>query len=117
MCTNNKNKFSTIIVLQPILGTGNKPYSKGELEFLPKAEDDIETVLILNGMSDSLKNLNNFCTATFDFRNVFDDVSEPIYFDKGHMNDMGKKIIAEKMFDEILPIVMKDIQSKHNKNY
>jgi lysophospholipase L1-like esterase len=106
-----KNDFLTVIALQPILGTGNKPYSNEELEILPKSKKDIETVMILNGMDDSLKNLNNFCTATMDLRNIFDGVNDPIYFDKGHMSDLGNKIIASKLYENILPIILEDISN------
>ena len=35
---------------------------------------------------------------------------ELIYFDRGHMNDIGNKIVAEKIYEKVLPLVMKDIQ-------
>jgi hypothetical protein len=41
-------------------------------------------------------------------RNSFDHNLETIYFDKGHVGDLGNKIIAEKLFELSLPIVMKN---------
>jgi len=32
-----------------------------------------------------------------------------IYFDVGHMTDFGNGIIAEKIYEKILPIILDDI--------
>ena len=45
-----------------------------------------------------------------DLRNTFDNMNTPIYHDGGHMSDFGNKIIAEKIYEKILPIVIEDIQ-------
>jgi len=45
-----------------------------------------------------------------DMRNTFDNMDIPIYFDGGHMTDIGNKIIAEKIYEKILPIIIEDIQ-------
>ena len=53
----------------------------------------------------------NYCTNVFDFRNTFDGMDEThIYFDVGHMSDFGNEVVAEKIFEKILPIVIQDIQ-------
>jgi hypothetical protein len=110
ICTLGENKsFKTIVILQPILDTGNKPYSKSEKELLPKTQFDIETVDLLNKLEKPLSELNDICDQVIDLRNAFDDVSNPIYFDFGHMNDYGNEIIAEKIYENILPIVLEDI--------
>ena len=103
------NSFKTIVILQPILDTGNKPYSKSEKELIPKTQFDIETVQLLNKLEKPLSELNGICDQVVDLRNVFDDVSYPIYFDFGHMNDYGNEIIAEKIYKKILPTVLEDI--------
>ena len=110
ICTLGENKsFKTIVILQPILDTGNKPYSKSEKELIPKTQFDIETVELLNKLEKPLSELNGICDQVVDLRNVFDDVSYPIYFDFGHMNNYGNEIIAEKIYKKILPIVLEDI--------
>ena len=110
ICTLGENKsFKTIVILQPILDTGNKPYSKSEKELIPKTQFDIETVELLNKLEKPLSELNGICDQVVDLRNVFDDVSYPIYFDFGHMNNYGNEIIAEKIYKKILPTVLKDI--------
>ena len=62
-------------------------------------------------LSSNLNELNKTCTSTSDLRNVFDDISDPIYFDFGHVGDNGNKIIANDIFKKILPIIVKDIQN------
>ncbi len=103
--------FKTIVILQPILGTGNKPYSKGETGLLPKTQFDIETVYVLNKLEKPLNELNNICDKIIDIRNIFDNVSHPIYFDKGHMNDYGNNIIADNIFESIKSHIPKNTDS------
>lgn len=93
--------FKTIVILQPILGTGNKLYSKGENIILPKTQFDIETLYVLNALEKPLNELNSICDQVIDMRNVFDDIPHPIYFDKGHMSDYGNNIIADKISESI----------------
>ena len=55
--------------------------------------------------------LESMCTATYDLRHVFDSFSETIFYDSGHVGDFGNEIIAEEIFEKILPIITKDIKS------
>jgi len=43
-------------------------------------------------------------------RNVFDSHSETIYYDQGHVGDNGNKIIAERMYNDILPLIINDLK-------
>ena len=36
------------------------------------------------------------------------DTSETTYYDNVHMNDFGNKIIAEKIYKKILPIILEN---------
>ena len=45
------------------------------------------------------------------FRMIFDDINQPIFFDQIHTGDFGNKIIAEKIYEKILPIVSKDLSN------
>ncbi len=56
----------------------------------------------------SLNKLNSICTITKDLRNSFDGYSETIFFDGGHIGDLGNQIIGEKLFEVSLPIVVKN---------
>jgi len=33
----------------------------------------------------------------------------PIYFDRGHMTDFGNQIIANNIYEKILPTVLEDL--------
>ena len=59
----------------------------------------------------SLDNLGKHCSLTADFRMIFDDINQPIFFDQIHTGDFGNKIIAEKIYEKILPIVSKDLSN------
>ena len=41
-----------------------------------------------------------------------DDVEEPIYFDDCHMNDQGYEIMANEMYEKILPLIINDLGMK-----
>ena len=62
-----------------------------------------------NFMRDKLNELETSCTETKDLTNIFDNETDLIYFDAGHMEDAGNRIIAEKIFNISSPFVT-DIQ-------
>ena len=102
----NEQKFETIIALQPLLGTGNKQLSNWE----QKNYDNFNQEKVLNEYQffiDNLKNINN-CTETLDLTHAFDITEETIFQDTGHFGDKGNKIIAEKIYYEIIPIIASD---------
>ena len=103
-----KENFKVIITLQPILGAGNKVLTDWEIR---AAEDygHINPSISYNFMRDKLNELETSCAGTEDLTNVFDNETDLIYFDVGHMGDKGNRIIAEKMFKISSPFVT-DIQ-------
>jgi hypothetical protein len=105
ICQKTPRDIPVILALQPILGTGNKELSPHEEELKPKSYFDKETVIILNSLGDVLVSLENSCNKTIDLRNVFDEYSNSIYLDKGHVNDLGNKIIAKQLDKEISSII------------
>jgi hypothetical protein len=56
------------------------------------------------------KNLSEIktCTKTIDLREVFDNETETIYSDQGHVSDQGNAIIAKSLYNVILPIILKN---------
>jgi len=52
-----------------------------------------------------LNELNSKCYSTLDLRNAFDSNSETIFYDFGHVGDFGNNIIADNLFEKILPIL------------
>ena len=107
----NKEKFATIIALQPIVGTGNKTLSPDEYRFQPHTEHGFATMKTMEQMSLALNDLNRYCTLTIDLRDTFDEISEPVFFDDIHNTDFGNEIIAKKIFEEALPII-EEIKAK-----
>ena len=100
--------FKTIVIIQPIVGTGNKLLSQEEQQYF--LHYDLESKTHYYQLyANALPKLNSVCTATHDLRNIFDPFSETIFYDSGHVGDFGNEIIAGKIYEKILPIVIKDI--------
>ena len=102
-----ESKFKTIVTVQPIVGTGNKILTSYESSLIQN--QPIEHNFGITGLNEFVKVLNELereCYATADLRSVFDGISEPIYFDLGHMSDFGNKLVAQKLFELSLPIVL-----------
>jgi len=104
---NNDVGIKTIILLQPVVGTGNKTLSSDE-KIHAEYFKGVKTIEQLNYYAEKLP--ISSCTMSADLRNTFDNMNTPIYHDGGHMSDFGNKIIAEKIYEKILPIVIEDIQ-------
>ena len=109
----NENNFDTIISLQPIAGFGNKKLTQQESEYAKMGESYTEKLLIesLSVYQEYAKNLSEImtCTKTIDLREVFDDETETIYLDQGHVYDQGNNIVAKSLYNEILPLILKMI--------
>ena len=102
--------FKTIVMIQPIVGTGNKVLSQEEQQYF--LHYDLESKTHYYQLyADALPKLNSVCTATHDLRNIFDPFSETIFYDSGHIGDFGNEIVAGKIYEKILPIVIKDISN------
>jgi len=102
--------FDTIISIQPSVNFGKKILTVQEYEhYLTR---------INTGFLDSypfyveqLEELKNHCTLTADLRDIFDDIEEPIFFDRIHTGPRGNQIIAQTLYSLSLPIVMKGEES------
>ena len=105
----NQYNFKTVIVLQPLLGTGNKTLSIEEQKNLIHF-DSVNLSEHYQLFADELKNLDSTCSLTLDLRHVFDSYSETIYFDAGHTSEFGNKIIANEIYKEILPTLKNDLE-------
>ena len=108
ICTENSmDKIETIILLQPIVGTGNKILSDDEKHhsnYIKQVKSRQQLDYFANQLPISS------CTASIDLRNVFDDITIPIYFDGGHTTDIGNEIVAKKIYEDIIPIIMNNKQ-------
>ena len=107
---NKKNGINTIIILQPMLGSGNKDLSDSEKILLESYGVNMEdTLKILDKMSASLTELEGMCDGVYDFTTSFDDISESVFYDHIHVNNLGNEIIANKIYQKILSDWLEDI--------
>ena len=100
--------FNTIIILQPLVGTGNRVFTDHEYQNL-----NVENLEKLHLLAEKLVHLNQHCTQTVDFRGIFDYVQHPIFLDDGHTESLGNQIIAENVFAVSFPIVSTEINPSH----
>ncbi|MBL7001812.1 MAG: SGNH/GDSL hydrolase family protein [Nitrosopumilus sp.] len=103
-----ESDFKVIITLQPLVGTGNKILSLEESTYFKKF-DGQSKIDNYNLYHNALNELDSECSATFSLQNVFDSNSETIFYDFGHVGDLGNEIIADNIYEKILPIILKDI--------
>ena len=103
-----ENNFKTIITLQPLVGTGQKNLTSEEFHSFKKFDGE-STIFYYDFYQSALNELNSECFSTLDLRNAFDSNSETIFYDFGHVGDFGNKIIAEKIYEKILPTVLEDL--------
>jgi len=96
--------FDTIVVIQPMVGTGNKILTQQETEHYLK-KPSLKKLELYPTYQEKLEELNNKCTTTADFTKIFDQVQGPVYFDYAHTSQLGNKIIAENFYELIFPIV------------
>ncbi len=110
----NEKNILTLVAVQPIVGTGNKELTIDESKYSPHSGwiKYRTTVKILNSIADSVSELEPICHKTSDLRNVFDEIAEPVFYDHGHVNDLGNKIVAEKIFEIIKPIIDEKINNE-----
>ena len=99
------NGIKSIVILQPTLTTKKFP-SLFEKELLGAA--DIHRQSTPQNFSENLPLLNEECDLTIDLSSGIGGTLETTYYDLGHMNDLGNKIIASKIYEKILPTILND---------
>jgi lysophospholipase L1-like esterase len=106
-CKISKNEqIKSIVIIQPSLNQNKKPLSEYEKSIYEKSSHTQKTFDMLIQKSDNLTN----CSNVYDFTNIFENTFSGVYMDSVHLNNYGNKIIAEKIYEKILPIVIEDIQ-------
>jgi len=106
----NEKNFKTMIIIQPLLGAGNKQPHDWEKYMLQQYEHE-SVVSEYDLLRKALLDLNRHCTLVVDLTPVFDDRNELIYYDLGHIADHGNEIVAEEIYAKVLPIIKNDIQN------
>jgi hypothetical protein len=116
MCVLLKSyEVKTILALQPSVIDKRK---KTEFEatysnHLPYGAELAETLQVIYPfLKEALVKVgkrNN--VLTFDFRGIYDDVSEEVYLDMVHQNEYGQKILGKAFFDRFSSFIYKERES------
>ena len=101
-----QNNFDTVIVLQPILGTGDKTLTLHEMDILRNRQQVVVSLEYIPSYLAKIDELNNHCTKVTDFLEIFDNIKKSVYFDGAHTGLLGNEIIAEEFYQLSFPIVM-----------
>jgi len=104
-----KNGFKHIIIVQPLVVSGNRVLT---IEEMNNGLDFINYIQKSQKYVDKFNELEKFCTGAYDFRNIFDYVFEPIFYDEGHVLEPGNRIIAENIF----PIITLNSELEFNEH-
>ena len=111
----NQYGYDTIISLQPTVSSGSKKLT--EQEVLVYERSSHLNVFFIPYI-DRLEELKNHCSLTVNLMGLFDEIQEPIFFDKFHTGPKGNQIIAEKFYELSLPIITsKTNHTEFNNNY
>jgi len=107
ICKTNKNlDIETVVILQPMVGTANRPLTDQESEIFEKGR-------FLKGMlerypsyAEQLPELSSHCNKAVDLRGMFDNILDPSWFDLAHLKGKGNQIVAENMYRLSFPLVL-----------
>ena len=101
----NERGFKTVILVEPILGSGNRVLTEHEMKKFNV--ENIQSLKIIEKYSENFDLLEEDCTKTKDFQNIFDYVFMPVFIDSGHTSSLGNKIIAKNVLN-ILEEILTD---------
>jgi hypothetical protein len=99
------NDFQVVVTLQPILGSSERTLSEFEQHQFEWKENE-RRLPALEIYANNLVQIDNSCTKTADLRNIFDEINEPLYLDSVHLGDYGNKIVSDKIYELILPLII-----------
>lgn len=95
-------KFDSIVILQPIIGSGNKTLVGDETHYLEDFRH-IHTLKVYEEISKEFEKMN---CQKFDMRTIFDDVDKQIFWSGSHISDYGNQIVANKLYEIALPKIL-----------
>jgi len=104
-----KNGFDTLVILQPFRGTSDRPFNEEDRRYVNQKTQGM--IFAYDSFANSLSQLNDHCSSTADLRGAFDGMPYSYYFDKAHLVDAGNEIMAEKIYDLSLPLVIKNLKN------
>ena len=114
--------FEVLVTVQPILGSGNQTMT----EYYKETYAEQNGVVLIDGIrhyAEALDDLSSSCPFTLDLTHAFDGyvdgtdgvvrvgggkvpVSSVALLDLVHLSDYGNGLIASKMYDASIPIIM-----------
>ena len=106
-----KSDFNLIVSVQPMVGTSDRDMTSVE----QKKSEGIREVKSRELMNDLANNLEKINCDTVDLRSSFDGINEPVYITHVHTGSFGNKILAEKIYEKISPIILNENLSNENK--
>jgi lysophospholipase L1-like esterase len=101
----NEKQIKSIVIIQPSLDQDKKSLSDYEYSIYTKNILDKKIFDMLIQKSEKLTS----CSGVYDFTNVFENTDFDVYMDRVHLNELGNKMIANNIYEKILPIVLEDI--------
>ena len=114
--------FDTVVILQPVTGSGNRILTTQES--MSSVDQRPENFYFKSRVLDhlpiiaqNLHTLNDDCSKVLDFTHIFDYIQAPIYYDAGHNDSYGHKLISENIFSQIVSIVSPSHENSPIKNY
>ena len=110
-----ENNFQIFVILQPMLGSGNKTLNAEESLIFNDRNLDV-LIHTYTKYGNELSKLNE-CTNVFDLRNLFDNTEKPIYWDDVHTGPRGNEIIANKFFEISYETVNKIKEEKEQNKF
>ena len=96
-----------IIFLQPILGSDNKDMTNYQTRAMH--EGSMKSLDHYYLFKEKIPKINEHCTNVVDISNVFHDVDVPVFADPMHTGNYGNEIVADRIYEKILPIVLDDL--------
>ena len=102
-----ENGFKSAFILQPFVDFG-KILTDHELNQYFLRPENSAYLNSLERMSYELDEIQNHCAAVADYRGVFDNYFEPIYYDYVHTGSRGNVILADEISGLISPILYQE---------
>ena len=106
----NEIDIKSVVIIQPTLWQNKKSHSSFEESIYV---NDIHVEKTFDMLIQKSNELNN-CSGVYDFTYAFENVTSTVYMDPVHLYPYGNQIIADQIYEKIIPIVIEDIKSKTN---
>jgi len=101
--------FDTIAILQPFLGTADRPLTEHESRVYQKSPPSLDDWLKRYAtFAEQLPELNSHCIKTADMRGIFENPLDTDFWDWSHVRKKGNQVIAENMYNLSLPTVLEN---------